>query len=116
MNWSVLTREFSGFRSTTPEELEDGLNYLASRYVSAQDKLERNYSGEELAAQAVRDSFSDLLAGKADAYRSALGQVHEAVEQPGPDRSPRTTGRRSLGRPPADGMRRRWRWACLWQT
>ena len=54
MNWSVLTREFSGFKTTTPEELEDGLDYMASRYVSVQDKLERNYSGDELAAQLAK--------------------------------------------------------------
>ena len=120
VNWSVLTREFSGFKTTTPEELEDGLDYMASRYVSVQDKLERNYSGDELAAQLakleevyqagkdglidgytkllqedlgvsdqdaqeIRDSFSVLLAEKEDAYRGALGRVHESIAQSGPD-------------------------------
>ena len=120
VNWSALSREFSGFKTTTPEELEDGLNYLASRYVSVQDKLERNYSGDELAAQLakleevyqegkdgliggytallqenlgvsdrdaqeVRDSFSALLSEKEDAYRKALGKVHESIAQSGPD-------------------------------
>ena len=120
VDWSGLTRELEAFQTTTPEELEDGLDYLASRYTAALDKLERNYSGEELTAQrakleevyqagksgmiegytqllqdnlglsasdaqAVRDSFSAILSEKVDAYRSALGQVHEAVEQTGPD-------------------------------
>ena len=35
-------------------------------------------------AQAVRDSFSAILSEKVDAYRSALGQVHEAAEQTRP--------------------------------
>ena len=120
MDWSGLTRELEAFQTITPEELEDGLDYLASRYAAVLDKLERNYSGEELTAQrakleevyqagkfgmiegytqllqdnlglsandaqAVRDSFSAILSEKVDAYRSALGQVHEAVEQTGPD-------------------------------
>ena len=119
VDWSGLTRELEAFQTTTPEELEDGLDYLASRYTAALDKLERNYSGEELTAQlakleevyqagksgmiegytqllqdnlglsgsdaqAVRDSFSAILSEKVDAYRSALGQVHAAVEQTGP--------------------------------
>ena len=36
-------------------------------------------------AQAVRDSFSTILAEKGEAYRGALKQVHEAEEQAGPD-------------------------------
>ena len=120
VDWSALTRELEAFKTTTPEELEDGLDYLASRYVAARDKLERNYTGEELTAQlakleevyqagksgmidgytqtlqdnlglsdsdaqAVRDSFSTILAEKEETYRGALKQVHEAVEQTGPD-------------------------------
>ena len=120
VDWTGLTRELEAFKTTTPEELEDGLDYLASRYVAARDKLERNYTGEELTAQlakleevyqagksgmidgytqalqdnlglsdsdaqAVRDSFSSILAEKEEAYRGALKQVHEAVAQTGPD-------------------------------
>lgn len=120
VNWSGLSREFSGFKSTTAEELEDGLNYIASRYVAVLDKLERNYTGDELAAQRakleetyqagkdglidgytellqenlgvsdqdaqeIRDSFSAILSEKVDAYRGALGKVHDAVAQTGPD-------------------------------
>ncbi len=120
VDWSALTRELDAFKATSPEELEDGLDYLASRYVAARDKLERNYTGEELTAQlakleevyqagksgmidgytqalqdnlglsdsdaqAVRDSFSTILAEKEETYRGALKQVHEAVEQTGPD-------------------------------
>ena len=120
VDWSALTRELDAFKATSPEELEDGLDYLASRYVAARDKLERNYTGEELTAQlakleevyqagksgmidgytqalqdnlglsdsdaqAVRDSFSTILAEKEEAYRGALKQVHEAVAQTGPD-------------------------------
>ena len=120
VDWSALTRELDAFKATSPEELEDGLDYLASRYVAARDKLERNYTSGELTAQltkleevyqagksgmidgytqalqdnlglsnsdaqAVRDSFSSILAEKEEAYRGALKQVHEAVAQTGPD-------------------------------
>ena len=120
VDWTGLTRELEAFKTTTPEELEDGLDYLASRYVAARDKLERNYTSGELTAQltkleevyqagksgmidgytqalqdnlglsnsdaqAVRDSFSSILAEKEEAYRGALKQVHEAVAQTGPD-------------------------------
>ena len=120
VDWSGLTRELEAFQTITPEELEDGLDYLASRYAAVLDKLERNYSGEELTAQrakleevyqagksgmidgytrllqdnlgisdsdaqAVRDSFSSILTEKENAYRGALKQVNEAVEQTGPD-------------------------------
>ena len=120
VDWNGLAHEMKSFQSIAPEELEDGLDYMASRYVAARDKLERNYTGEELTAQlakleevyqagksgmidgytqtlqdnlglsdsdaqAVRDSFSTILAEKEEAYRGALKQVHEAVEQTGPD-------------------------------
>ena len=120
VDWNGLAHELKSFQATSPEELEDGLNYMASRYVAALDKLERNYSGEELVAQrakleevyqagksgmidgytrllqdnlgisdsdaqAVRDSFSSILTEKENAYRGALKQVNEAVEQTGPD-------------------------------
>ena len=119
VDWNGLAHELKSFQATSPEELEDGLNYMASRYVAALDKLERNYSGEELTAQrakleevyqagksgmidgytrllqdnlgisdsdaqAVRDSFSSILTEKENAYRGALKQVNEAVEQPHP--------------------------------
>ena len=120
VDWNGLAHELKSFQATSPEELEDGLNYMASRYVAALDKLESNYSGEELTAQrakleevyqagksgmidgytrllqdnlgisdsdaqAVRDSFSTILAEKERAYQGALKQVNEAVEQTGPD-------------------------------
>lgn len=120
VDWTSLTRELEAFKVTTPEELEDGLSYMASRYVAALDKLERNYTGDELTAQrtklekvyqagkfgmidgytqllqdnlglstsdaqAVRDSFSSILAEKEEAYWGALKQVHETVGQTGPD-------------------------------
>ena len=120
VDWNGLSHEMKSFQATSAEELEDGLNYMASRYVAALDKLERNYTGGELTAQrakleevyqagksgmidgytqllqdnlgisagdaqAVRDSFSAILAEKEEAYRSALNQVHETVAQTGPD-------------------------------
>ena len=44
MDWNGLAHELKSFQATSPEELEDGLNYMASRYVAALDKLERNGS------------------------------------------------------------------------
>lgn len=120
VNWSGLSRELEAFKTTSPEELADGLDYLASRYVAVLDKLERNYQGEELTAQrakleevyqagkvgmingytqllqdnlgissgdaqAVKDSFSAILAEKLDAYHGALEKVHGAISQTGAD-------------------------------
>ena len=120
VNWSGLSRELESFKTTSPEELADGLDYLASRYVAVLDKLERNYKGEELTTQrtkleevyqagkaemingytqllqdnlgisgddvqAVKDSFSAILAEKVDAYRGALEKVHGVISQTGPD-------------------------------
>lgn len=120
INWNGLLRELEAFKTTSPEELADGLDYLTSRYVAALDKLERNFSGDELTvqrdkleeiyqagktgmidgytkllqdnlgissgdAQAVKDSFSAILADKVDVYRGALEKVHETVSHAGPD-------------------------------
>lgn len=120
INWSGLSRELEAFQTTTPEELSDGLDYLASRYVAVLDKLERSCQGEELTArrakleevyqagktgmidgytrllqdnlglsdgdaQAVKDSFSAILAERVDAYRGALEKVHGDVSRAGPD-------------------------------
>lgn len=63
VDWSGLGRELGAFKTTSPEELSDALDYLASRYVAALDKLERNFSGEELAAQ--REKLEEVYeAGK----------------------------------------------------
>lgn len=120
VNWSGLSRELESFKTTSPEELADGLDYLASRYVAVLDKLERDCKGEELTTQrtkleevyqagkaemingytqllqdnlgisgddvqAVKDSFSAILAEKVDAYRGALEKVHGVISQTGPD-------------------------------
>lgn len=74
VNWSALSREFSGFKTTTPEELEDGLNYMASRYVAALDKLERNFTGDELSAQKAKleETYQAGKAGMIDGYAQLL--------------------------------------------
>ncbi len=41
---SILARDFRAFRTASPEELSDGIDYLASRYVATLDKLESNYA------------------------------------------------------------------------
>lgn len=54
INWNSLICEFEAFRTITPEELSDGIEYLPSRYVAILDTLERNYTGEELTTQRER--------------------------------------------------------------
>ena len=74
VDWSGLTRELEAFQTTTPEELEDGLDYLASRYTAALDKLERNYSGEELTAQRAKleEVYQAGKSGMIDSYTRLL--------------------------------------------
>ena len=72
VNWSGLSRELEAFKTTSPEELADGLDYLASRYVAVLDKLERNYQGEERTAQ--RTKLEEVYqAGKAEMGLPLLG-------------------------------------------
>gem|GEM_PF-5237552 len=58
INWDGLAYEFKSFRTITPEELSDGIEYLPSRYVAILDKLKRNYTGEKLLAQ--RDQLEQI--------------------------------------------------------
>ena len=74
VDWNSLTHELKSFQATSPEELEDGLNYMASRYVAALDKLERNYSGEELTAQLAKleEVYQVGKSGMIDGYTQLL--------------------------------------------
>ena len=75
VDWSGLGREFDAFQTTSPEELSDGLDYLASRYVAVLDKLERNFSGgEELAAQRAKldEIYQAGKAGMIEGYTQLL--------------------------------------------
>ena len=74
VDFRVLTREMNSFKATTPEELEDGLNYMASRYVAALDKLERNFSGEELASRRaeLEEVYQAGKSGMIDGYTRLL--------------------------------------------
>lgn len=74
VDFSVLTRELNSFKATTPEELEDGLNYMASRYVAALDKLDRNFSGKELTSQRAKleEVYQAGKAGMIDGYTKLL--------------------------------------------
>ncbi len=71
---TVWLHELKSFQATSPEELEDGLNYMASRYVAALDKLERNYSGEELTAQRAKleEVYQTGKSGMIDGYTRLL--------------------------------------------
>ncbi len=74
IDWSGLSRELEAFQTTTPEELADGLDYLASRYTAARDKLERNYTGEELTSQLAKleEVYQAGKAGMIDGYTRLL--------------------------------------------
>ena len=74
VDFRVLTREMNSFKATTPEELEDGLNYMASRYVAALDKLERNFSGEELTSRRaeLEEVYQAGKSGIIDGYTKLL--------------------------------------------
>ena len=79
VDWSGLGREFGAFKSASPEELSDALDYLASRYVSALDKLERSFSDDELAAQRAKleevyqAGKTGMIEGYTQFLRSGLG-------------------------------------------
>lgn len=74
VNWSGLSRELEAFKTTTPEELADGLDYLASRYVSVMDKLERNFSGDGLTTQLAKleEVYQAGKAGMINGYTQLL--------------------------------------------
>ena len=74
VDWNGLAHEMKSFQATSAEELEDGLNYMASRYVAALDKLERNYSGEELTAQRAKleEVYQAGKSGTIDGYTRLL--------------------------------------------
>lgn len=74
VDFRILTREMNSFKATTPEELEDGLNYMASRYVAALDKLERHFSGEELASRRaeLEEVYQAGKSGMIDGYTKLL--------------------------------------------
>ena len=74
VDWSGLEREFAAFQATTPDELADSLDYLASRYVAVLDKLERNYSGDGLTEQKalLESAYQTGTAGLIDGYTQLL--------------------------------------------
>ncbi|MCI8284444.1 MAG: hypothetical protein HFE90_04145 [Firmicutes bacterium] len=74
VDWNSLDSEFKAFNNTTPDELAGGLDYIASRYVAVMDKLERNFSGEELAAQLnkLEQVYNSGKAGMIDGYTEFL--------------------------------------------
>lgn len=74
VDWNGLSHEMKSFQATSAEELEDGLNYIASRYVAALDKLERNYTGDELTAQLskLEEVYQSGKSGMIDGYTRLL--------------------------------------------
>jgi len=76
VDWSGLSREFEAFQSTAPEELSDGIGYLASRYAAVLDKLERNYSGADLEMQKAKleEVYRTGADGLTEGYAKLLGE------------------------------------------
>lgn len=74
INWEGLSRELDAFKTTSPEELADGLDYLASRYTATLDKLERNYQGQELVDQLTKldEVYQTGKEGMIDGYTQLL--------------------------------------------
>lgn len=74
MDWPDLIAEFRSFQDIPPEELITSLDYVASRYVSVQDKLKRNFAGHELAEQEkkLKDIWATGATGLVDGYVSFL--------------------------------------------
>lgn len=74
VDWNGLSHEMKSFQAASAEELEDGLNYMASRYVAALDKLERNYTGDELTAQLskLEEVYQSGKSGMIDGYTRLL--------------------------------------------
>ena len=82
-----LERNYTGGELTAQltkleEVYQAGKSGMIDSYTQA---LQDNLGLSDSDAQAVRDSFSSILAEKEEAYRGALKQVHEAVAQTGPD-------------------------------
>lgn len=77
--WSGLTAEFEQFSRTAPDDLEGNLERLASRYVAALDKLERNYEGDALTERkekleaVYQTGKSKLVNGYTQRLQDALG-------------------------------------------
>ena len=79
MDWLGLAAELKSFQDTPAEELDESLNYMASRYVSVLDKLNRNYKGPALAEQASQlerlwvAGTAGLTGGYLQLLRNSLG-------------------------------------------
>lgn len=74
VDWNDLASELKTFQTLRPDELADSLDYLASRYVSAMDKLERNYSGDALTEQKAKlnDIWQNTVSAMVGDYTSRL--------------------------------------------
>lgn len=102
VDWAGLDGELVSFENLTSAHLADGMDYFASRYVAVRDKLERNFSGDELAAQREKldaayqkgtscflDNYSETLerqlglsTGEAQSVRNSLqGHLDQKIER-----------------------------------
>lgn len=74
VDWPALIAEFRSFQNIPPEELITSLDYVASRYVSVQDKLKRNFTGCEFTEleSKLEDIWTAGVTGLIDGYVSFL--------------------------------------------
>lgn len=86
VDWTGLQMELDSFSNLDSEDLSDGLDYFASRYVAVRDKLERNFSGDAFAAQmekldaAYRQGTSHFVDGYAEKLGQHLGLSAEQTQ------------------------------------
>ena len=74
IDWPGLIAELRSFQNIPPEELISSLDYVASRYVSVQDKLKRNFTGcefRELESK-LEDIWAAGVTGLVDGYVNFL--------------------------------------------
>lgn len=74
IDWPGLIAELRSFQNIPPEELISSLDYVASRYVSVQDKLKRNFTGcefRELESK-LEDIWASGVTGLVDGYVNFL--------------------------------------------
>lgn len=83
VDWVELSGEVQSFRELKSKNLADGMDYFASRYVAIRDKLERNFSEDELVTQlkkldaTYQQGSSYFVDGYAKKLQSSLGLTAE---------------------------------------
>ncbi len=93
VDWKRLRHEFESGKEVTADDLSAHIDYCASRYAAVLDKIERNYSGDELAGQKAeldavwREGRQKLAEGYVAHLRDGIGlsdadakEIGESIE------------------------------------